>query len=499
MWVTAFVFWTLRSCGSQSCIYSRKCLVMDRLDAEFMGLIARHVDRATLPALYRTCRRAREGIVHQRLLATGVMRQSRCTAIRLPRKMRLTDQDLVRGCRPKGTNGIRYARRLIKARSLKLLKWAHTDWSVPLPDDAHALATRVDDDNILEWLGENGRTQDRWSLAEAAHTGNLALLGRMTSAIGKGDAFNMDACVRAASVAGHIGVLEWIHTTIEALDYVAECIQVDAAYANQRSVIKWVIKRFPDCGRSTRACNAAAAYGRLDLLRWMVEEQNYSMGVRICSYAMESNDRNVIEWVHARGAQVDGTALYHACRAGHIDALEWCLGHTQWECWASIGAVKRQHYHIVGWLIDKGHGLDPAVCTHAARHGHLDFARWVHKRGFPITYDTWCAAIGEGYTHVLDWFITLPDMDRYVASEVALVRCAVGAYRLDSLQWLHAHGAPLDTSVFMCALESDSLLLIQWLYEQGCPHDKTISDQFTVDCMADKTLRWLRKHGFSWD
>ena len=110
------------------------------------------------------------------------------------------------------------------------------------------------------------------------------------------------------------------------------------------------------------------------------------------------------------------------------------------------GALKE--VEAVGWLMSRGEEWDKvrlepsrrrryAVCTEAARDGHLEVLRWARARGCGWDEET-CAAAAKGG-------------------------------HLEVLKWLREHGCPWNASTCARAAEGGHMEVLRWARANGCP------------------------------
>jgi hypothetical protein len=121
-----------------------------------------------------------------------------------------------------------------------------------------------------------------------------------------------------------------------------------------------------------------------------------------------------------------------------------------------------------------GRPWDEAICSEAARRGHLTVLQWARANGCP-----WDHAIFS-----------------------AICREAARTGHLPVLQWARANGCPWDHAICsaICsdAARNEKLHVIVWALETGCPWDEA-----TCKCEAErryrqKVLRWARANHRSW-
>eukprot|EP00611_Tribonema_gayanum_P022738 TRINITY_DN462_c1_g2_i3.p1 TRINITY_DN462_c1_g2~~TRINITY_DN462_c1_g2_i3.p1 ORF type:complete len:350 (-),score=29.94 TRINITY_DN462_c1_g2_i3:113-1162(-) len=196
------------------------------------------------------------------------------------------------------------------------------------------------------------------------------------------------------------------------------------------------------------ACNAAAARGDLELLQWMRAHGFHYSALTIAT-AAGSGHLEVLEWARRdTGCAWDEQTCKRAAAGGHLDILQYARGHgCPWDSFTTY----------------------MAVCG-----GHLQLLQWAHANGCPLDNDIYSAAVYRGHIHVLQW---LQDIGHPWGQN--LCKVAIQAGRLAVLQWLRARGCPWDGERVFCFLEwtdhrnEDShfrmLSAVEWALAHGCP------------------------------
>ncbi len=142
----------------------------------------------------------------------------------------------------------------------------------------------------------------------------------------------------------------------------------------------------------------------------------------------------------------------HSAAKGHLSRLEWLHSHQR-----------------IALPLCRAANAAPAMCSEAARNGHLAVLQWMAARG-----------------------VRLLDKNNTLA-----VEAAHGGH-LSVLQWLRSQGIGLTATTFAEAARSGNLELLRWLLDQGCPHDSTLCAQAARGGHLE-VLKWAREHGCQWD
>jgi hypothetical protein len=129
------------------------------------------------------------------------------------------------------------------------------------------------------------------------------------------------------------------------------------------------------------------------------------------------------------------------------------------------------------WLLDVGAGWtdsaggDDDLVGMAVDDGHIAVLECLFQSDYP-----WRSKLGDlaeravfsGETETLDWlvgngFVRLEDDDH------ELVCCAIRESHLETLEWLHTHGATLNSVASACAVKFNKLEAFHFLLDRGVP------------------------------
>ena len=152
-----------------------------------------------------------------------------------------------------------------------------------------------------------------------------------------------------------------------------------------------------------------------------------------------------------------------------------------------------------------GRPWDEAICSEAARRGHLTVLELASANGCPwdhAIFSAICSAAARiSQIGVLRWASANGcPWDHAIFSAICSQAALTG--HLPVLQWARANGCPWDRAICsaICsdAARNEKLHVIVWALENGCPWDEA-----TCKCEAErlyrqKVLRWARANRRSW-
>jgi len=178
------------------------------------------------------------------------------------------------------------------------------------------------------------------------------------------------------------------------------------------------------------AASAAAANGRIDVLRWYVR-RGIRFSVSVVDSAVATGDLSMVLWLAEMG--------YHA-------ELICCK------------AIEHGHVHIAEQFQDNIRGQPHSVRI-AAMRGHYDMIRWLHSKAVQLPLDLLLYV--EHYNiaqFLVEIGIRIPDDATNNAAAID---------RLDILCLLIAHGAECSTETVKAAARHGHVRIVEYLIELG--------------------------------
>jgi hypothetical protein len=114
-----------------------------------------------------------------------------------------------------------------------------------------------------------------------------------------------------------------------------------------------------------------------------------------------------------------------------------------------------------------------------AHGGELEMLKaWKSKLGhsntFPVIY-AYSGAIVSGNIFILDWLYSIYGLDGNGLASNIIANCANQLKYVEVLEWMIAHGRPLNEWAFINAIDIGDVAIFQWLIDQNCPYNKTIA------------------------
>jgi hypothetical protein len=235
----------------------------------------------------------------------------------------------------------------------------------------------------IKWLHKEHRCELTSDVADyAAGSGNLAVLKYLHS---EECEFGLDANYNAAA-AGHIHVLE----------YLQHC-----------------------CPWNAEACNAAAAGGHLEALRFLREHQCPLNAEEIAVHAAESGSIPLMQYVVQQGAALTAAVTLTAAQHGHLALCQ----------------------HLVAISAP----VNVQACRSAVVDGRAELLRLLHNASSPWDADDIldiCRAAAEGGSiEILDYLVNEAGFVLNAETLMVMLNVAGAHEQLAAAQWCRQHGA----------------------------------------------------------
>ncbi|PNH00537.1 Ankyrin repeat domain-containing protein [Tetrabaena socialis] len=307
------------------------------------------------------------------------------------------------------------------------------------------------------------------------------------------------------------------------------------------------------CSLTGQVFDAAAAAGRLDVCRWILQQdcdgQGWALGGP--EAAAGAGQRATVEWLLANTTKQDGSGhnvpasrarlAHSAARGGHVGLMDWLLQRKGLEhdgpaAAALLGEAAKgcdlptlqRLYHTyfadsqaarlgcvlisavgsptpdwkakVEWLEGLGAAARPQYCpctTAVSCPDALVRLTWLRGRGYPWGWQTTQAAADAGNLDVLRYLLA-----EGCPVEESTLGTAAGSGQLAALQALHAHSGAFTWEPFVLAraARGGHLPVVAWLLEQ-----QLVSLQQRPSLLPEATqsgstelLAWLRDRGCPW-
>lgn len=344
--------------------------------------------------------------------------------------------------------------------------------------------------------------------------------------------------------------------SVETLDYLfqAKCQYVEWTfryvedYENPIPTLEWLLSH--NIKGNGIGYEYAAKTGNLDLMKWL-----YAHGFElpeyisddgheyIVLYIIKSNfpfiqKKMMLEWYNSVSPIHCPWAMNDAAEAGNIDLFQYIFdafcssSYTERDFSPCYYAAKGGSLDMLQYLRSKGFPWDEDICNVAAQKGHFSIVKWALQNGCPFSGYVYADVIKSKSSNTLEMMNWLYDrgypIDRkldhdrspahlmvkyaiessYPQSKQILDwllqrKCSwhfeldISKISLETLQYIHAKGYPLDSTMYRVAAERDNLPIVEWLYSQGV----LLTDEIFNGAALSRSmtiLKWARARGCSY-
>jgi len=238
-------------------------------------------------------------------------------------------------------------------------------------------------------------------------------------------------------------------------------------------------------------------------------------GVKVMQAAAAAGDLSVIVYAGELHAPRDQTAVYAACKHGHLDVVDWLVGsgcpwkerneedqpHVGGKACAS--AAKGGHLHVLQFLRSQHVNAkwNRKTPMKAAEHGHLEVLRWAIENHCPVDSYTYHHAAMYGHIHILEYLNTT-----YAPYDAFAANAAAQEGHVHVLEWFLEHGYILwQDRILQHAARENQIKVLEW----ACSHPTTMFQRafgLTADIMESaaegghvEAIQWLRDRGTDWN
>ena len=125
------------------------------------------------------------------------------------------------------------------------------------------------------------------------------------------------------------------------------------------ALAKWALAE--GCPRTGGAydntmAEAAASYGHLELVRWLIQEQGFAMDKEVMQNAAVGGNLELVRWLRGEGCEWNSRACEYAAHGRHVEVLRWVRENgCPWDAGTRAQAAAELGYtddlgNLVNWL-----------------------------------------------------------------------------------------------------------------------------------------------------
>lgn len=329
------------------------------------------------------------------------------------------------------------------------------------------------------------------------------------------------ALARAASL-GKMDCVQWL-LALGGAQLDADRAMCAAAGTGQVAVLR----HFKECGFAVAGFASlllieAAKNGQLEMMRWLVLENDCRPSASTMKYAAHGGNVEMMVWLREQEGchNLESDALSAAACSGHLESVKWLVqAGSRWDEDIMMYAAKRGHLHILQWLREQGCTWNQDTMFNAASGGNLQVVKWLHGEGCPWDPEAVKEALRNDHVELVEWLIVngceferddpllvvlaategLLEMVQFLVQNGCMVhpnaiQFAAGNGHMPIVEWLHfSQGSGLHAGVMQAAVEKGLLPMAIWLHERGCIME--MEDLMTSAAWSGhvEILQWLVK------
>ena len=348
--------------------------------------------------------------------------------------------------------------------------------------------------DVLAWLYETGCPKDVTACGWAARGGHIRCLDFLIKEAGA--PLRQEVC-RSAAAGGHLDVLKYLRSLEPSPCPWNEETTTSAAAEGHLDMLKWATNG--GCPLGMEACAAAAWGGQIEVLDWLVHDRSTAMYLEAECFvsAADGGQLETMKWLLHHGCPWDYEVAEAAAAKGRLDVLKW-LRTARWVplppetegeaypwCDETIFsfAARSGDMEVLKWLREEKCRWDAETFSSAAAEGHLKVCEWLLENKCPWKSECGWHAAGSGQVHILKWLKSVGYFDRssdlwgscWSADPWGLcwsTHCVSAATngQLEALKYCRLElKLPLAADCFSEAMRGGHREVAEWLKDQGCP------------------------------
>jgi hypothetical protein len=286
----------------------------------------------------------------------------------------------------------------------------------------------------------------------------------------------------------------------------------------------------------------------LALIRWARAMGMGWKGTEVMTAAAAAGDLSVVVYAGEMHAPRDQTAVYAACRHGHLDVVDWLVGsgcpwkeknedenlyvggkaceaaakgghlhvlqflrsqhmNATWNYNTPQRAAERGHLQVLQWAMENHCPVNQAAYAGAATYGHIHILEYLQSMHAPYAWLAANEAAREGHVHVLKWFAESETF--YMLMQQDLLKSAARENQIKVLEWVCSQpddrfddrfyeGFGLTVKVMAAAAEGGHVEAMQWLRDRGTDWNTDVSNAAAREGKLE-ALKWLVDKGCPFD
>ena len=209
--------------------------------------------------------------------------------------------------------------------------------------------------------------------------------------------------------------------------------------------------------------DAAASSGKLNILKWLCEDQNLKSTIlarKVGMAAAKGGHVHIFQYLQDNGGRYNSSSEFVdvAAREGHLELVKWLKANGYpWSQYTCENAVASRNFELVKWCRENGCEWNFRTCLEAARIGNLEMLKWCKENGCKWNNDA-------SDLDMLKWARL-----NYCEWTSAICTFAVLNGDFEMLKWARENGCDWSAETSAAAAEKGHLEILEWLKDNGCP------------------------------
>lgn len=258
-----------------------------------------------------------------------------------------------------------------------------------------------------------------------------------------------------------------------------QCFCTLAAAKEDAQILKYILGPLVPLTRLVwiSPLSSASEKGHNEVVRLLlsiIDERIISYSYKPCERAAANGRIDTLKLLIENGYPYSSSAYDYAAKGGHLAILKWLreisLKNNRLnilDYWTMAGAAEGGHLDILIWLKQQGCEWNEMIGNDAAEYGQFDILKWLKNEfkgnGQLWTITTCCEAAKNGHLDILKWLIE----DGCPKNELLFMYAAKSG-RLDIVEYLREIRCPWDSRACDAAAENGHFEILQWLVKNEC-------------------------------
>jgi hypothetical protein len=151
----------------------------------------------------------------------------------------------------------------------------------------------------------------------------------------------------------------------------------------------------------TNFCSRVAWTNKLEFLKWIREEKKCEWDSGTIDAAAYQGNLEMVKYCVTNKCPMNEWACADAAAYGHLEILKYLREEAKatWDSRTASWAARNGHLHILEYLVERKYdGYDEGACKLAAMNGHFDCLKYLHETA-KAPWDYWAVRVAHENNH----------------------------------------------------------------------------------------------------